>query len=1195
MGLASADESVPVDVSSPVGDSGTSGTGAGGATVSDAVYDPATEEDTGLTSILAVDGAVIEISSPADLEKLSEFPTADFVFTSDIDATGFTGNPNGTFAGKIDGAGFKLYGLDSNQPLFNHMTNVTLQNLQIELPSKTAGFDAVLANNVTTSIIDNVTVRGNGLTVVYDMTANNKGLLFNAVNTSHISNLTFDTPTITIQGDSMEFSVFAGSVSDSTVTGLNFGTVTLDRQGNNQYEMGLFAKSVDDTHFSNVTGDIHMTGFDNLYVFGILMSKATGNSTVQNANLALYLDGVRYTYGVGVVAGSGEPDNTSLTVSDSVLNLQAVTPNMEVRRTSSVTGEVVETNVYNSTLTYHIPNAYRIQNATGVAGNVGTIQGTKVTADVVTGDVFIWFGGADTIKHSVNTEYDIDFKATGDIFTVGGVAQNLEKLEGGTVNTRLDYAIKSNQRVNFSYGVSQYTGEVNNVDIVSNTKVRDVPGATSTSAIFIIGLFGSGTLMSTLDAVRADVTLDVDVPSAENYSGYSVIGQSSASVVNSDITAKGIIKSTSLQQVNAFMNIGRMERNKINYTLDMENTGSTFLNRPFGDVDALEDNEITVQQNMKATRVDLPRGLALSLKNSLRNTYQVGLNIEADSVSDTMLLASTFDGMFDNDVANMDVNITADTSDRVHVFPGVPASASIQESEFNITGALHAQTPYWGYSLFSGIDPDAIIRKVAVYKDFEIDPQVSTDRTSSDFVRGGGDGAKLREVAYYSKQAPLIADPSIYPDDDSMYVDGINYEDSYLLFGTRGDFAYDTYSPASNFVRSYVRYLDTNEGMLLDAVKTPISDTLDMNAYPGYDGGWWSKQATDGIDSPRLTWQMDKEPQFTPSGSFKDDKVALTWTGGLSTDEVVAWEEGVRSSVVSAATSPTEFEVPVATQDIHRYKVARVGKWGVAVPKNEYVYDPSKVVVPEPEPPVTPEPEPEPTKPPVTPPVVPAPNPAPTTPSEPLPSPAPAPVTPTVPVVPVVPVEPPVVVPTPPYPDVRPGSFYEPAVTALKERGVIKGVPAGGFQPDREVTRVEFALMVKRAMGYPGGTEYQGGFDDLNPSAWYMEELADALNTGVTKGFTDRTYRPNVLIPREQAAIMLSNILRHNSLGTGVADLSFDDQDKIIAWAKDDLMLTVEKGIIQGYPDHTVRPKDHLTRGEAAVLIYRLLVVLDQL
>lgn len=181
---------------------------------------------------------------------------------------------------------------------------------------------------------------------------------------------------------------------------------------------------------------------------------------------------------------------------------------------------------------------------------------------------------------------------------------------------------------------------------------------------------------------------------------------------------------------------------------------------------------------------------------------------------------------------------------------------------------------------------------------------------------------------------------------------------------------------------------------------------------------------------------------------------------------------------------------------------------------------------------------------------------------------------------------------SPSFTDVSPSSYAYQAVEALYAAGVVKGTTAGVYDVGGKVTRAQFAIMLKRALGYTSSEGYKSAFRDFDQSAWYSEELAEALNTGVTKGYTDGTYRPNAYIPREQASVMIGNILRMNDINPSDVAFNFSDAYKTVAWAYGDLKANNAAGIITGYPDATIRPKEEMTRGEAAVIVYRLLGVL---
>ncbi|WP_338709191.1 fibronectin type III domain-containing protein [Paenibacillus amylolyticus] len=178
---------------------------------------------------------------------------------------------------------------------------------------------------------------------------------------------------------------------------------------------------------------------------------------------------------------------------------------------------------------------------------------------------------------------------------------------------------------------------------------------------------------------------------------------------------------------------------------------------------------------------------------------------------------------------------------------------------------------------------------------------------------------------------------------------------------------------------------------------------------------------------------------------------------------------------------------------------------------------------------------------------------------------------------------------TPSFQDIG-SSFAKNEILTLSEKGIVKGTSDSAFEPDRQVTRVEFASMLVRALELQESTDTLLTFQDIQRTAWYAPELGAAILNGVAHGFSDKEFRPFDSVTREQAAKMLSNSFYKGNLLDG--DVAFKDAGTIAAWAKPEIKSLTEVTVINGYPDGSFKPKKGLTRAESAVLIYRALVEL---
>ncbi|MEN6460975.1 MAG: S-layer homology domain-containing protein, partial [Syntrophomonas sp.] len=110
---------------------------------------------------------------------------------------------------------------------------------------------------------------------------------------------------------------------------------------------------------------------------------------------------------------------------------------------------------------------------------------------------------------------------------------------------------------------------------------------------------------------------------------------------------------------------------------------------------------------------------------------------------------------------------------------------------------------------------------------------------------------------------------------------------------------------------------------------------------------------------------------------------------------------------------------------------------------------------------------------------------------------------------------------------------------------------------------------------------------------WYYNYVNWGFDAGIVKGMDEVTFAPNEKITREQMAIMLDNF----STNTGLvlpeinAGVSFTDSGLISPWAADAVNKIVLSGIMSGYPKGDYKPQGNATRGEAATVIYKLIMI----
>jgi len=177
------------------------------------------------------------------------------------------------------------------------------------------------------------------------------------------------------------------------------------------------------------------------------------------------------------------------------------------------------------------------------------------------------------------------------------------------------------------------------------------------------------------------------------------------------------------------------------------------------------------------------------------------------------------------------------------------------------------------------------------------------------------------------------------------------------------------------------------------------------------------------------------------------------------------------------------------------------------------------------------------------------------------------------------------------FPDVPPDYWARPFVEGLAERGIAVGSPDGTFRPEQVVTRAEYAALVQKAFNQQ---ETQGtiAFTDVPSEFWATPSIDAAVKQGFLKGYPDGGFQPNKEISRLQVLLSLVNGLGlpRPDQPEEVVTL-FQDSDQIPGWAVPAAGTAAESNIVVNYPAlDRLNPNQPTTRAEVAALIYQALV-----
>lgn len=184
---------------------------------------------------------------------------------------------------------------------------------------------------------------------------------------------------------------------------------------------------------------------------------------------------------------------------------------------------------------------------------------------------------------------------------------------------------------------------------------------------------------------------------------------------------------------------------------------------------------------------------------------------------------------------------------------------------------------------------------------------------------------------------------------------------------------------------------------------------------------------------------------------------------------------------------------------------------------------------------------------------------------------------------------------TPQYDDVPQGHWAKESIDKLTARGAISGTAENIFEPDRYITRAEFIKIVVSAFKIGTVPEVKITFLDCDVHDWFFPYVDAGVSSKIISGVSAEEFCPNVSILRQDAAVIADKTLLQAAFRmTEPVETSFTDSGEISEYAKYSVKLLVSNNVISGFEDGSFRPKEKLTRAEAAVIVAKLLELVER-
>ena len=140
---------------------------------------------------------------------------------------------------------------------------------------------------------------------------------------------------------------------------------------------------------------------------------------------------------------------------------------------------------------------------------------------------------------------------------------------------------------------------------------------------------------------------------------------------------------------------------------------------------------------------------------------------------------------------------------------------------------------------------------------------------------------------------------------------------------------------------------------------------------------------------------------------------------------------------------------------------------------------------------------------------------------------------------------------------------------------------SGAFRPEDTVTEAEVCMTLARREGLSTAS---------NSTVWYAGAMSSAENAGLLDGL-DPTRDPETAMTRADTMQVFANVLVRGGAAfpgeqqTAAALKNVKDAAAIPASRRAAVALCMERGLISGYDDGTIRPQQTITRAAFAKLM----------
>lgn len=172
------------------------------------------------------------------------------------------------------------------------------------------------------------------------------------------------------------------------------------------------------------------------------------------------------------------------------------------------------------------------------------------------------------------------------------------------------------------------------------------------------------------------------------------------------------------------------------------------------------------------------------------------------------------------------------------------------------------------------------------------------------------------------------------------------------------------------------------------------------------------------------------------------------------------------------------------------------------------------------------------------------------------------------------------------FADVGRDEWYYDYVEQAAVAGLMQGNENGRFNPGANISRAEFAQVIANMVHAQLGNYSGSPFSDVPAGAWYAPAVSWIKEYGLMQG-SNGQFRPTEGIAKQEMCVVLYNLAKVQKLDLTSSSTRFSDHNSIASWAQEAVYVCKELGLVQGDANGALMPASNSMRCVAATMFVR--------